>query len=46
MAHKKKIGTSEKAALRTKFEKRYKFIKSQADSHVTKLQAEIQKVSN
>ena len=42
----KKIGPPEKAALRSKFEKRYKSIKSQVDSHIAKLQAEIQKVSN
>lgn len=42
----KNIGPSEKAGLRAKFEKRYKSIKSQLDSHITKLQTEIQKVSN
>jgi hypothetical protein len=42
----KKISSSDKAALKNKFEQRYKMIKSQIDSHVTKLQAEIQKISN
>lgn len=42
----KKISSSEKTVLKNKFEQRYKFIKSQVDSHITKLQAEIQKISN
>lgn len=42
----KKISPSEKTVLKNKFEQRYKFIKSQVDSHITKLQAEIQKISN
>lgn len=42
----KKISSSDKTALKNKFEQRYKMIKSQIDSHVTKLQAEIQKISN
>ncbi len=42
----KKIGDSEKAQLKSRFEARYKNIKSQIDAHITKLQAEIQKISN
>lgn len=42
----KKISSSDKTALKNKFEQRYKMIKSQIDSHVTKLQAEIVKISN
>jgi hypothetical protein len=42
----KKISPTEKTFLKNKFEQRYKFIKSQVDSHITKLQAEIQKISN
>lgn len=42
----KKIGPTEKAALRAKFEKRYKSIKSQLDRIISQLQFEIQKVSN
>ncbi|MBC7429788.1 MAG: DUF4339 domain-containing protein [Bacteriovorax sp.] len=42
----KKITGAEKAKLKAKFEVRYKNIKSQVDAHVTKLQVEIQKISN
>lgn len=42
----KKITTADKIKLKSRFEARYKFIKSQVDSHITKLQSEIQKISN
>jgi hypothetical protein len=42
----KKISESDKVKLKSGFESRYKNIKAQIDSHMTKLQAEIQKISN
>ncbi|MBC7712504.1 MAG: DUF4339 domain-containing protein [Rhizobacter sp.] len=42
----KKITDSNKAKLKTRFEARYKNIKSQIDAHIIKLHAEIQKISN
>ena len=42
----KKISDLDKVKLKTKFEVRYKNIKSQIDAHIIKIQAEIQKISN
>lgn len=42
----KKITAADKIRLKSKFEARYKYIKSQIDGHITKLQSEIQKISN
>jgi hypothetical protein len=42
----KKLGTAEKAQMKTKFETRYKNIKTQIDNHIKILQEEIQKISN
>jgi hypothetical protein len=41
----KKLGPAEKAQLKTKFELRYKNIKTQIDNHIKILQEEIQKIS-
>lgn len=45
-AKQKKLTEVEKKALHAKFETRYKFIKAQIDSNITRLQAEIDKISN
>lgn len=42
----KKLGAPEKAELKTKFEARYKNIKTQIDNHIKILQEEIQKINN
>lgn len=42
----KKVGDAEKRQLKSRFEARYKNIKSQIDAHMTKLQDEIQKITN
>ena len=42
----KSVSAAEKTKLKSRFEQRYKIIKSQIDGHITKLQAEIQKISN
>jgi hypothetical protein len=42
----KKIGPSEKSQMKTKFEARYKNIKTQIDGHIKTLQEEIRKISN
>ncbi len=41
-----KVGPIGKGMLRSKFEKRYKSLSDLIDQHITKLQAEIQRVSN
>lgn len=42
----KKISAEDKTQMRTKFETRYKNIKTQIEGHIVKLQEEIQKINN